>query len=161
MNQSKIEIRKTIIKLHEKGKRQTEISKLLDIPQTTISFWIKRYKKTSSLNNRPKSGKPSKLTKKQFEQINHALHDFPPSRYGGESMGWTTKMLMQFIKDNFGVTFGMRYAEKIMHKFGINLITPRSEHSKASYAARIVYRMEFKKNSKKNIWIAPSLISTK
>lgn len=161
MNQSKIEIRKTIIKLHEKGKRQTEISELLDIPQTTISFWIKRYKKTSLLNDLPRSGKPSKLTKKQFEQINHVLHDFPPSRYGGESIGWTTKMLMQFIKDNFGVTFGMRYVEKIMHRCGISLITPRSEHSKASYAARIVYRMEFKKNSKKNMWIAPSLISTK
>ena len=154
MNQGKIEIRKTIIKLHEKGKKQTEISELLDIPQTTISFWIKRYKKTNSLNNRTRSGKPSKLTKEQFEQINYALHDFPPSRYGGESMGWTTKMLIQFIKDKFDIVYTMRYAEKIMHRCGINLITPRSEHSKASYAARTVFRMDFKKNSKKNIWIA-------
>ena len=161
MNQGKIEIRKTIIKLHEKGKKQTEISELLDIPQTTISFWIKRYRKTNSLNNRVRSGKPSKLTREQFEQINHALHDFPPSRYGGESMGWTTKMLIQYIKDKFGITFGMRYSEKIMHKYGISLITPRSQHTKASYAARVIYREEFKKNSKKNIWIAPSLISTK
>ena len=76
-------------------------------------------------------------------------------------MGWTTKMLVQYIKDKFGITYGMRYAEKIMHKCSISLITPRSEHYKASYAARTVYRMEFKKNSKKNIWIAPSLISTK
>ena len=161
MNEKKIESRKMIIKLYEKNKTQEEISELLDIPQSTISYWIVRYKKTKSLEDKSRSGRPSQLNKEQFEQINHALHDFPPSRYGGESMGWTTKMLIQFIKDKFKINYTMRYAEKIMHKCGINLITPRSEHSKASYAARTVYRMEFKKNSKKNIWIAPSLISTK
>lgn len=161
MKSGKEKERELIISLHKKNKSVREIAKLIDISKSKAAYWIDRHKHTKDLRDKPRSGKPSKITKKQFEQINHALHDFPPPRYGGESMGWTTKMLMQFIKDNFGVTFGMRYVEKIMHKCSISLITPRSEHSKASYAARMVYRDEFKKNSKKNIWIAPSLILTK
>jgi len=51
MNEKKVEIRKTIIKLYEKHKTQDEISNLLDIPQSTISYWIVRYRKTKSLEN--------------------------------------------------------------------------------------------------------------
>lgn len=161
MKSGKEKERELIISLSKKKKSTREIAKLLDISKSKAAYWVKRSKQGKSLQDKPRSGKPSQLTKEQFEQINHALHDFPPSRYGGESMGWTTKMLIQFIKDTFGITYGMRYAEKIMHKCGISLITPRSQHSKASYASRMVYRLDFKKNSKKNIWVAPSLISMK
>lgn len=161
MKSAKEKERELIISFHKKKKTVREIGDLLGISKSKAAFWIKRYKETNSLKDRPRSGKPSKLTKKQFKIIKNALHDFPPPRYGGESMGWTTKMLLQFIKDNFGFTFGQRYAQKIMHKCGIRLITPRPAHRRSSEAAKIVYRMDFKKNSKKNIWVAPSLISMK
>jgi len=159
MDIKKVELRKTIIKLHNKGKSQTDISYLLDIPQTTISFWIRRYKKTGSLINNSKSGCPARLTKEQFNIFKNALLDFPPKRFGGKSLGWTTKMAIQFVKDKFNVQYGMRRMQELFHKFGLNLITPRSQHVKSSFAARTVYRMDFKKNSKTNIWVAKSLIS--
>jgi transposase len=161
MKAEELAIRKKIISLHDKKKPTREIAYLLDISKSKAAFWVKRYKTTGSLDDKPRSGKPAKLNKEQFEQIKKVLNDFPPSKYGGESIGWDSKMLLNYIKDNFKVTFGMRYAEKIMHKCGIALITPRVEHKNSSHAARVVYRMDFKKNSKKNIWIAPSLISTK
>jgi len=49
MKQEKIEQRKNIIKLHKKGKKQPEISYLLDVPQTTVSFWIRRYNQNDIL----------------------------------------------------------------------------------------------------------------
>jgi transposase len=161
MNESKIEIRKTIIKIYQKGKTQEEISRLLDIPRSTISYWLVRYKKTKSLIDKPRSGRPSQLSKEEFSKLKETLLDSPPKRYGGESFGWTTKMAIDYIKENFGITYGMRQVQKLFHKAELSLITPRSQHNKSSYAARTVYRMEFKKNSKKNIWVAPSLILTK
>lgn len=161
MKKSKLELRKTIIKLHKKGKKQTEISYLLDVPQTTVSFWIRRYNKSEDFKDRPRPGKKPKLNKSQTRELKKVLLDFPPSRFGGESMGWTTKMAIQYVKDTFGVLFSMRRMQELFHKFGLNLITPRSNHIKNSYAARTVYRMDFKKNSKRNIWVAQSLISTK
>jgi len=161
MNEKKVEIRKTIIKLYEKDKTQEEISNLLDIPQSTISYWIVRYRRTKSLENKQRSGRPSRLSKEDFSKLKQSLLDSPPKRYGGESFGWTTKMAIDYIKENFGVNYGMRQVQKLFHKAGLSLITPRSQHSKSSYAARTVYRMDFKKNSRKNIWIAQSLISTK
>lgn len=161
MKKEKLILRQNIIKLHNKGKKQEEISYLLDVPQSTVSYWIINYKKENRLTDNPRSGRPSQLTKEQKLQLKEKLLDFPPPRYGGKSMGWTTKMAIQYVKENYNITYGMRQIQKLFHQFGLSLITPRSEHSKASFAARTVYRMDFKKNSKKNIWIAPSLISTK
>lgn len=161
MKKEKLFLREKIIKLHEKKKKQTEISYLLDIPQTTVSFWIRRYQKENRLSDKPHSGRPAQLTKNQVNELKNALLDFPPPKYGGESLGWDTKMALQYVKEKFSVSYGMRQMQKLFHKFGLNLITPRTEHKKSSDAVRIVYRMDFKKNFKKNIWVAPSLISTR
>ena len=131
------------------------------MPQTTVSYWIRNFEKEKRLIDKPRSGRPAQLTMKQKKKLKSALLDFPPPRFGGESFGWTTKMAIQYIKDNFGVEYCMRQMQKLFHKFELSLITPRVEHRKSSYAARTVYRMDFKKNSKKNIWVAQSLISMK
>jgi len=161
MNADKQKERELIISLSDKGKSVRDIAFDLDISKSKAAFWITRYKKTKSLEDKPKSGRPANLTKRNFTRIKKALHDKPPERYGGESMGWTTKMLLQFIKDKFGISYSLRYAEILMHKCNLSLITPRSEHQKASYAARTVYRMDFKKNSKTSIWVPNSSILTK
>ena len=161
MNPEKLAIRKKIVSLHKKNKSTREIAYLLDIGKSTAAYWIKRFKETGVLKDKPRPGRPPLLTKNQFKELKEAFLGFPPARYGGESMGWTTKMAIQYVKDKFNVQYGMRQMQKLFHKFGLKLITPRQEHIKASKAARVVYRMDFKKNSKKNIWVAASLISTK
>lgn len=161
MNKEELAIRKKIISLHTKKKSTREIAYLLDISKSKAAYWIQRYKLEGNLNDKSRSGKPSKLSKEQFQELRKVLLDFPPSRYGGKSMGWLTKIAIQYVYDTYAVKYSMRRMQELFHKCGLNLITPRSEHSKASYAARTVYRMDFKKNSKMNIWIAPSLISTK
>ena len=161
MKHEKIVLRKSIIKLYKKGEKQPEISYLLDVPQQTVSYWIIRYKKTGMLNDKKKSGRPKWLNEEQTLELKKVLSDFPPKRFGGKSIGWTTKMAIQYVKDDYGIKYSMRRMQELFHIFGLNLITPRTEHVKSSYAARTVYRMDFKKNSKKNIWVAPLLISTK
>ena len=159
MNDGELAIRKKIISLHNKNKSTRSIAYLLDISKSKAFYWIQRFDQTGKLSNLPKSGCPARLTKEQFNIFKNALLDFPPKRFGGKSLGWTTKMAIQFVKDKFNVQYGMRRMQELFHKFGLNLITPRSQHVKSSFAARTVYRMDFKKNSKTNIWVAKSLIS--
>ena len=161
MDPKKLVLREKIIKLHQKGKRQAEISYLLDIPQTTISFWIRRFNQTSSLIDKDHPGAPGKLSSKNLELVKKHLLGYAPERYGGASLGWTTKIAIDFVFDKFKVKYSMRRMQELFHKFGLNLITPRSDYYKSSLLARNSFRDEFKKNFKMNIWIAPSLISTK
>ena len=161
MDKGELAIRKKIISLHKKGKSTRDIAYLLDLSKSKTAFWAKRYKDTNNLDNNPRSGKPPKLTREQLAEVKNHLLDYAPERYGGESIGWTTKMAIKFIKDEFGVIYSIRRMQELFRKFGLSLITPRSEHYNGSKLARNSFREEFKKNFNQNIWIAPSLISMK
>lgn len=157
----KIAIRKKIISLYNKKKSTRDIAYLLDISKSTAAFWVKRYKDTNSLEDKKGRGRKGFLSKQQLLEVKKRFIDFPPERFGGKSMGWLTKMAIDYVEKTYGIKYSMRRMQELFHKFGLNLITPRPEHVKSSYAARTVYRMDFKKNSKTNIWVHPSLISTK
>jgi len=161
MDKGELAIRKKIISMHKKGNSTRDIAFLLDLSKSKVAFWVKRYKDTKNLENNHRSGKPPKLTKKQLNEVKNYLLDYAPERYGGESIGWTTKMAIKFIIDKFGVTYSIRRMQELFRKFGLSLITPRSEYYKPSKLARTAFREEFKKNFNQNIWIAPSLISMK
>ena len=155
------ELRQKIVQLYQKGKKQPEISYLLDIPQSTISYWIVRHKQTGDVASRPRSGRPTRLTKTQLEELRKTLHDEPPAQYGGAKIGWSTKFAIKYVKDTFCVAYSVRRMQELFHRLGLSLITPRSEHQKGSHAARTVFRADFKKNSKRNIWVPTSSLSTR
>jgi transposase len=161
MKAEKIELRKSIIKLHKKGKKQPEISYLLDVPQTVVSYWIRRYKETNNVEDKHRLGKKPFLTKEQIEEVKQFMLNNFPNRYGGESSGWTTKLAIEHIKKTYGVKYSMRRMQELMHILKLGLISPRSEAYYGSKLARDAFRDEFKKNWRQNIWVAPSSISMK
>ena len=69
MKKEKLILRQNIIKLHNKGKKQTEISYLLDVPQTTVSYWIRNFKKEKRLTDKPRPGRPAQLTREQKKEL--------------------------------------------------------------------------------------------
>lgn len=153
--------REQIVKLFKKGKKQPEISYLLDIPQTTVSFWIRRFKQAGNLEKRKQPGKTPKLRFDQFEELRKHMLNSAPERYGGESVGWTTKLAIKHVEDNYSIRYSMRRMQELLHKMGLNMISPRSEAIKGSHAARTVFREYFKKNWKENIWVGRSSILMK
>lgn len=56
-----VDTREAIISLYYSGIRQAEISRRLNIPRTTITSVVDRFRKRGSLQNKPRKGAPSKL----------------------------------------------------------------------------------------------------
>ena len=151
----KIKERELIIKLHFVDKKKTrEIGELLGTSKSKVSYWICKYKKGLSLEDEPRSGRPSKLTKEELNELKKILQKKPSKkRFGGQSMGWTTKMVAQYIKDKYNISYTQRNVIKILHKCGLSLITPRSQHAKDSKLARIAFKEDMgKKTSKRVFW---------
>jgi len=161
MNKEELMIRKKIFSLHKKKKSTREIAYLLDISKSKSAYWVKRLNEGGSIEDKPRSGKPSKLDKTQLKKVKNYFLNYSPNRYGGESLGWTTKLAIKYIKETYNVVYSVRRMQELFHKFNLSLVTPRSEAYKGSKLARNSFREEFKKNSKKNIWVPKSLISTK
>ncbi len=120
----KIKERKLIIKLHFIDKKKTrEIEKILDCSQSKVSYWICKHKQGLSLEDKPRSGRPSRLSKEQFEKLKITLQKKPnQKRFGGQSLAWTTKMITKYVKEELKVNYKATQIRVLIKKCGLSLI---------------------------------------
>jgi len=150
MKSDKTKERELIIKLSQEGRSSYEIANILGISQTKASFWIRRYKKTKSLENMPRSGRPTPLTKKQLNEIANLVKE---KALEPRKSGITSKEVLQIIEHKTKKTYSLRHVQRTLHKMGFSLITPRISHIKKDKQAQEKFRNEFKKNLSRNIWV--------
>ena len=147
-----IQERKLIIKLHKEGKKQEYIADLIGCSQPTVHKWIRNNDNGRTLQTLPRSGRPTKLTKKVLMDLKNKLLQKIHSA-NVEFNHISTKKIKKFITKEIGETYSLRHIERIMHKLGFSLITPRPQHLRHDQKKVDIFRDEFKKNSKRNIWI--------
>ncbi len=150
MNQKEIALREKIISLHKKKKPTREIAYLLDVSKSKAAFWVKRFKDTNDLKNRPRSGRPTPLKQNDLEEIKHLLKSKLLS--SKSKAGTSSKEVLQLIEQKTNIKYSLRHTERIMHKMGLSLITPRIGHIRKDEQAQEKFRRSFKKNFARNIW---------
>mgnify|MGYP001574773323 CR=1 FL=1 len=140
-----------IIKNYNKGMKLRKIGEVLDIPHTKAYYWIKRYKKynINGLKTIKQKGKTPLLSQKDLTKIREYLVNNKPKEYYGISAGWNSRGVKSYIKSRYNASYSLRHIERLLHKIGFSLMTPRPRNIKASPEKQ----NEFKKNLKKNIWI--------
>jgi len=146
-----IKEREFIIKFHQQGKNQQEIADLIGCSQPTVHKWITRFKRGKTLNTLPRSGRPTKLTKEILNQLKAKIHTkikFENNKYCSVN----TKEVKKLIKKEIDEDYSMRHIERIMHRLGFSLITPRPQHLRHDQEKVDKFRDEFKKNFKRSMW---------
>lgn len=147
-----IKERKLIIQWNEKGKTQEEIAELLNCHQSSISRFLVKYKRKGITQDLPRSGRPTKLTKERLSQLKKSIVAKIKSandKYCSVSTKEVKKIIHQEISENYS----MRHIERIMHKLGFSLITPRSQHLRHDQDKVDKFRDEFLKNLNRSIWV--------
>lgn len=144
--------RELIIKLKQDGKKQQQISHLIGCSQAAVSKWISRHQSGRTLETLPRSGRPTKLSSSKLKKLRtKLLADVKGANEKYCSLN--TKQLAGIIKKETGTNYSLRHVERIMHKLGFSLITPRPIHIKHDQKKVDNFRDYFKKNSSRNIWI--------
>ena len=144
--------RTLILEWNQKGKTQQEIAELLNCHQSSVSRLLYKYKQKSIIVNLPRSGRPTKLKGQTLNLVKEKLLDKITSA-NAEYNGVSTKQLKEVIKQEIGTTYSLRHVERLMHKLGFSLITPRSQHLRHDQEKVDAFRDEFKKNLNQNIWV--------
>ena len=68
-----LQTRELVLKWNKEGKKQEQIAALVGCNQSSISRLIRKYKKTGSVKNLPRSGRPTPLTKKALAVLKAEL----------------------------------------------------------------------------------------
>jgi len=82
----------------------------------SISNWIKRVNQTGnieSLRSKPGSGRPSRLTQEQKNEIRTVLQQLP-EEHGIQGKSWNGKNLSSFISQRYGITLQIRACQRIL-----------------------------------------------
>lgn len=151
MKTAKQKERELIIELNNKNKSSYEIASILGISQTKASFWIRRFRRTKNLEDKPRSGRPTPLTNDALDSIAGAIK-LQISKPKGKA-GISSKEVLNFIENKTNKKYTIRHAERLLHKMGFSLITPRVSHIRRDEEAQKKFRSEFKKNLNRNIWV--------
>lgn len=142
--EGRAKIRLQILLLRKKKYAQQEIAAATNVTQGTVSNICTRFLKEgwNSVYDKPRSGKPAHLNKKQKEKLQKAMQGEVTN--GNIRRGWQTKDVRIFIKEKFGENYTPQHTRRIMHQLGMSVKVPRPQHQ--SQNSEEVKR--FKKNSR-------------
>ena len=146
-----IKERELIIQWNEHGKTQEEIATLLECHQSSVSRFLRKYKQRGIFENLPRSGRPTKLTKKTIGKLKKKIISKIEAA-NDEFCSMSTKQIRNIIHQDIGELYSLRHVERIMHKLGFSLITPRPQHLRHDQEKVDRFRNEFKKNLHRSIW---------
>jgi transposase len=151
MKSAKEKERELIIKLHNEKKTCRYIASILGTSKSKVSFWINRYKKSGTLDDKPRSGRPTKLTEQKLGTLKQEIAT-KISEAGKKRAGISSKEVMELLQKETGKKYTLRHVQRVLRKIGFSLITPRVAHIRKDEKAQKKFRNEFKKNFDRNIW---------
>jgi len=144
--------REIIIKLKQDGKKQQQIAGIIGCSQAAVSKWISNHEIGRTLDTLPRSGRPTKLTKPKLKLLKaHLLAELRNA--DDKFCSLSTKQLSNIIKKEIGKEYSLRHVERIMHKLGFSLITPRTKHIKHDQKKVDEFKDMFKKNFNRSTWV--------
>jgi transposase len=147
--------RELIVKLHHRGKTQQYIADLLECSQATVHRWIMESPRRKTLASLPRSGRPTPLTGTKLLELKELLQrEISAANEGYCSLD--TKQLHALVLRETKIDYSLRHIERLMHRLGFSRITPRPQHLRHDQQKVDEFRAEFKKNSKKSMWIMSS-----
>lgn len=143
--------RKQIVRWHQQGKNQQEIADLIGCSQPTVHKWIKCFRSRRTLHTLPRSGRPTKLTKNNFARLKNKILA-KIKTVNNEYCSVSTRQVGDIIHQEIGEAYSLRHVERIMHKLGFSLITPRPQHIRHDQDKVDKFRDDFKKNFNRSMW---------
>jgi putative transposase len=102
------------------GYSQSRVARMYGVSRTTASRWHNSllHKGVDSLKKRRATGRPSRLTADQLQEIGR-IYSEGPTKHGFATGRWTTARLAAVIETQFGVHYDEDHVGRLMHKLGL------------------------------------------
>ncbi len=107
----------------KKGKKQSVISKRLEVNRKTVYNWSVKLEQSGDWHDRKQPGSKSKLTKDQKEKLKKII-DCDPRSYGYDTDLWTLKRISEVISREFDVSYNTTHIWRVLKNLGYSAQIP-------------------------------------
>lgn len=115
----------------KEGANNSQTAKNLHISRRIVNDWVKRFYAhgLEGLKEKPRSGRPSRLTEVQLAQLSDYIRNNSIKKSGGRL---NAQALVNYIAQEFTLNYGISNVYRLLHQLGFSWITSRSRHPKQS-----------------------------
>jgi transposase len=118
------------------GLTQTDAAELYGFSSSWASKWFSRLERLADepfeqvVYDKPREGRPSKLSKKDHEQFVEALHE-SPQELGYDAPAWSVPLARHYLSEEFGVKYCDRHVQRLISEAGLSWKIARPEYYKS------------------------------
>ena len=133
------------------GVSQVEVARKYGVKPPSVNVWKRRLEQEGidGLRLRPKSGRPTKLSKADGERLVKALLASPRAA-GFQTDVWTGPQVKRFVAAKFGVDFHEKSVPRVLRDLGFRLRMPDREAIEKDPARKAEWLREAWPQAKKN-----------
>jgi transposase len=108
------------------GLSAREVATRLGDSARTVEYWVHRFNQDgfAGLAEKPRSGRPTKLTQAQAEKVQKDLRRSPQAFGLGQNL-WDGKALQSHLSKGYGVELTARQCQRLFRAWGFRLRKPR------------------------------------
>ena len=116
--------RVSMVNLMLSGFPAKELAKYCGEIERTLQSWLKKVDEQGweTLISKKQTGRPSRLSNQQVEEIRIAVQANPEQ--SGYNV-WDGPTLSDYIKSQYGIEYGVRASQYLLHRMGFSLIRPQ------------------------------------
>lgn len=123
-NDAKEKIRYEALYAVSRGNNVKTVANIVAVEESTVYDWINRWETERNISDKPRSGRPEKITEDDEKEIKRLLDEKDPKKYGISASQYTTKELQFYFA---------KYRGKLIDEetFRIRLINTGAHYVKA------------------------------
>lgn len=142
------------VAMAKKGLSSAKIASFTGHSQRGIQRWVDQYNRhgVEGLNDRPRSGRPAKLSADQIKQLTDRL-----DRRATDTATLYGRDIQRILKEELGVLYSLNGVYQLLHRLGYSWLMPRPRHEQSDPQAQV----DFQKTSVHRSIRSPRSIRTR
>lgn len=108
-------------RVREDGEKPSDVMRSMGLCRTAIYPWLRAYdsKGVAALASSKAQGPASKLTERQAQQVRRWIVGKDPRQYGFDFGLWTRRIVVEMVKDQFGIQMGLTAVGRLLARLEI------------------------------------------
>jgi len=131
------------------GHSSREVAEWYQVSFKQVCNWVDQFEKQGleGLKDRPGRGRKPKLSDSQRQRLARLVAEESPSDHGYNSDTWTGPLLIDWIRQNFRVSYKKAQIYNILKQLGFSWQKAKGQPAEADPAHRKAFVRQLKKNS--------------
>lgn len=129
------------------GKPSRVLEELYNTSFKQITNWVHQFEQggIEGLRDKPGRGRKSQLSEEQYERVRQVLINETPENHGFNTVTWTGPLLIEYIKNEFGISYKKAQIYNIIKSLGFTYQKGKGTYPESDQLAQESFSEALKK----------------